>query len=117
MTAGTVKYVSKNNKSCGPHGITLIGMDGLHYTYCHGTTQLVPDRKVVPPGTELGLTGAEGDAKGPHLHFEIRTAPFKNKYTDTLCPQELLWRLYEGTQPAPDAQFVHSLPRTGCTHP
>lgn len=107
VTAGTVRYTT--SKSCGT-GITLVGMDGVHYTYCHGSKRIAEADQVVPPGTELGLTGETGSAKGPHLHFEIR---IDNKQH---CPQALLWDLYDSTQPAPDAHFVESLPTTGCSY-
>jgi hypothetical protein len=107
VTAGTATYTSVGN-ACGL-GIVLHGLDGVSYTYCHGSEREVANGVTVPPGTELGLTGNTGHSTGPHLHFQIT-------YKGTLrCPQSLLWALYDGTQPPPDAQTVHNLPTTGCT--
>jgi hypothetical protein len=106
VTAGKVTYTT--SEACGL-GITLIGMDGVHYTYCHSSQLLVPENAWVAPGTELGLSGDTGSAKGhPHLHFEIRIDRRQH------CPQPLLWDLYRGTKPPPDWSTVHDLPETGC---
>jgi hypothetical protein len=105
VTVGTIQYTT--NKTCGL-GITLIGADGVHYTYCHSSVRYVGPGDDVAPGDELGLTGATGSADGPHLHFQIRI----NK--QDRCPQDLLWALYDNTQPPPDAKFVDGLPATGC---
>jgi Peptidase family M23 len=103
VTAGRVVLLS--NKTCGSHGITLIGMDGVHYTYCHASEAFVSNGEQVGPGAELGLSGHEGSrSTGPHLHFEIRVDK------EQRCPQDLLWALYDGTQPPPDASFVKNLP-------
>jgi hypothetical protein len=109
ITAGHVVYL--DNKTCGT-GITLYGLDGVHYTYCHASERDAANGAKVLPGWELGLTGQSGDADGPHLHFEIRTQPFTKM--DTRCPQSLLWALYEASQPPPDASTVYDLPTTGC---
>ncbi len=110
VTAGQIRYTKPNNETCGPNGITLIGMDGVNYTYCHGSRRLVENGQKVPPGTELGLTGHTGSAKGPHLHFELRIHNVQH------CPQGLLWELYDGQQPPPDAKFVDELPQKGCSY-
>jgi hypothetical protein len=103
VTAGRVALFS--NKTCGSHGITLYGMDGVHYTYCHASEAFVEKGEEVTPGDELGLSGHEGSrSTGPHLHFEIRVDK------EQRCPQDLLWALYDGTQPPPDASFVKNLP-------
>lgn len=107
VTAGQVRVYS--NPTCGPHAITLTGMDDVHYTYCHASKAIVANGAKVPPGTELGLTGHEGSrSTGPHLHFEIRINNVQR------CPQDLLWALYDGTNPPPDAHSVDNLPETGC---
>jgi hypothetical protein len=109
VTAGKVTYTGDKG-TCGL-GITLIGLDGVHYTYCHSSKRIAENGEVVPPGTELGLSGNTSSKPiGPHLHFEIRI----NK--EQRCPQSLLWALYEGTQPPPDAKTVDALPAKGCTY-
>lgn len=106
VTAGTVK--SGASTSCGPFGIMLRGFDGIHYTYCHNSKRTVEIGQVVPPGTELGVVGGLGSAKGhAHLHFEIRLNGSK---ASQRCPQALLWDLYDNAHPAPDAKFVEALP-------
>jgi hypothetical protein len=103
VTAGKVSLFS--TPTCGSHGITLIGLDGVHYTYCHAEKALVENGVKVIPGTELGLSGHEGSrSTGPHLHFQVRVDKVDR------CPQDLLWNLYDGVQPAPDAAFVKRLP-------
>jgi murein DD-endopeptidase len=55
---------------CGT-GIVLHGLDGVTYTYCHGSAWFINNGGHVAPGEELGLTGNTGKPSGPHLHFQI----------------------------------------------
>lgn len=108
ITAGKVTYTSPGN-GCGT-GVQLHGLDGVTYTYCHGSKRLIAAGLTVPPGTELGLTGNTGHSFGPHLHLQILYAGKKR------CPQALLWDLYDGIQPPPDAHAVQTLPTRGCSY-
>jgi Peptidase family M23 len=109
VTAGIISYTNATG-ACGL-GIVLHGLDGVTYTYCHGSYRGPPDGEEVAPGTLLGLTGNTGHSSGPHLHFQI-------SYNAKLrCPQTLLWSLYDNTQPPPDSHTIYNLPTTGCIKP
>ncbi|MFK4144957.1 peptidoglycan DD-metalloendopeptidase family protein [Streptomyces sp. NPDC004065] len=49
--------------------------DGRYAQYAHLSRLSVSAGQAVAAGQKLGLSGATGNVTGPHLHFEIRTAP------------------------------------------
>ncbi|MFB7596204.1 peptidoglycan DD-metalloendopeptidase family protein [Streptomyces sp. NPDC056160] len=49
--------------------------DGMYTQYGHLSSIGVSVGQQVTPGQQIGLSGATGNATGPHLHFEARTAP------------------------------------------
>ncbi|GAA2522651.1 M23 family metallopeptidase [Streptomyces levis] len=49
--------------------------DGHYAQYAHLSQLSVTAGQAVSAGQQVGLSGATGNVTGPHLHFEIRTAP------------------------------------------
>ncbi|MET9495125.1 M23 family metallopeptidase [Streptomyces sp. NPDC006552] len=49
--------------------------DGTYTQYGHLSSLGVSVGQAVTPGQQIGLSGATGNATGPHLHFEARTTP------------------------------------------
>ncbi len=49
--------------------------DGKYTLYGHLSQPLVAAGQRVTEGERIGLSGATGNATGPHLHFEVRTGP------------------------------------------
>ncbi|MGV9498529.1 M23 family metallopeptidase [Streptomyces sp. NPDC003642] len=49
--------------------------DGNYAQYAHLSQLSVTAGQTVSAGQQVGLSGATGNVTGPHLHFEIRTAP------------------------------------------
>ncbi|WP_276573891.1 transglycosylase family protein [Streptomyces sp. 135] len=70
--AGTVASAGWN----GAYGnaVVLELPDGHFALYAHLSSIAVGQGEHVSPGTRLGLSGSTGNATGPHLHFEVRTA-------------------------------------------
>ncbi len=68
--AGTVAFAGWRNG----YGKTIVVNHGnrLQTLYAHLSKVSVRRGQRVRPGTSLGLTGATGQASGPHLHYEIR---------------------------------------------
>lgn len=49
--------------------------DGHYSQYGHMSSLSVSAGQTVTAGQQVGLSGATGNATGPHLHFEVRTGP------------------------------------------
>ncbi|NPV89580.1 MAG: M23 family metallopeptidase [Firmicutes bacterium] len=57
----------------GVYGNCVKVTDGSHlYLYAHLSQIQVTKGKAMKPGDKIGLVGATGNAKGSHLHFEVR---------------------------------------------
>ncbi|WP_196889279.1 peptidoglycan DD-metalloendopeptidase family protein [Aureivirga sp. CE67] len=67
---GKVRYV----KWHGGHGRTVVVRheNGLETVYAHMTKQLVKENQIVKQGDVLGTGGVTGNARGSHLHLEVR---------------------------------------------
>ena len=52
--------------------VLLDHRDGISTLYAHLSEILVVEGQAVTRDESLGLSGASGNATGPHLHFEIR---------------------------------------------
>ncbi|WP_231374003.1 M23 family metallopeptidase [Aureivirga marina] len=67
---GKVRYV----KWHGGHGRTVVVRhdNGLETVYAHLTKQLVKENQEVKQGEVLGTGGITGNARGSHLHLEVR---------------------------------------------
>lgn len=85
-TAGTIRYVDYQASAAGEYIVERLA-DGrdVFYAHCvrHSTT--VAPGQAVAAGTVLCQVGRTGDATGPHLHFELWPAG---------------WRDVKGTAPA-----------------
>ena len=52
--------------------VLLDHRDGISTLYAHLSEILVVEGQAVTRDESLGLSGASGNATGPHLHFEVR---------------------------------------------
>ncbi|MEW1719196.1 M23 family metallopeptidase [Streptomyces sp. NPDC093109] len=57
------------------NNVVLRMSDGTYTQYGHLSSIEVSVGQSLAPGQRLGLSGASGNATGPHLHFEARTGP------------------------------------------
>jgi murein DD-endopeptidase MepM/ murein hydrolase activator NlpD len=77
---GKVIYAGRGGGWGASYGIHVIIAHGTHrVVYAHLSSVNVKglkDRKV-KEGDILGLSGATGNATGPHLHLEARKAPYR----------------------------------------
>jgi murein DD-endopeptidase MepM/ murein hydrolase activator NlpD len=49
--------------------------DGKYLLYAHLSSKSVSVGQSVTVGQKVGAVGSTGNSSGPHLHFEVRTAP------------------------------------------
>tara|TARA_R100000152_G_C6691042_1_gene122655 strand:+ start:256 stop:738 length:483 start_codon:yes stop_codon:yes gene_type:complete len=68
---GVVIY--KGNFSMGGNVVFILGANWKIYYYAHLSEDNVSFGKFVRASQEIGLVGATGNAKVPHLHFSIMT--------------------------------------------
>lgn len=73
ITSGTVVAAGWG----GAYGnqVVIKHADGHYSQYGHLSSISVSAGQAVSAGQQLGLSGATGNATGPHLHFEVRTGP------------------------------------------
>ncbi|MFD4763059.1 peptidoglycan DD-metalloendopeptidase family protein [Streptomyces sp. NPDC058439] len=73
ITSGTVVAAGWG----GAYGnqVVIRHADGHYSQYGHLSSISVSAGQSVGTGQQLGLSGATGNATGPHLHFEVRTGP------------------------------------------
>ncbi|MGW3687218.1 M23 family metallopeptidase [Streptomyces sp. NPDC005125] len=73
MTSGTVVTAGWG----GAYGneVVIKHADGRYSQYGHLSALSVSVGRTVSAGQQIGLSGATGNATGPHLHFEVRTGP------------------------------------------
>lgn len=67
---GKVRYV----RSHAGHGKTVVirHENGLETVYAHLSKQLVEENQIVSKGEVIGKGGTTGNARGSHLHLEVR---------------------------------------------
>lgn len=66
---GKIVY-SSHGSAFGSHQIDVVCGDGTRDFYAHMPTRSVANGAHVDAGQQIGTVGAEGNATGPHLHFE-----------------------------------------------
>ncbi|MEU6925006.1 LysM peptidoglycan-binding domain-containing M23 family metallopeptidase [Streptomyces sp. NPDC046631] len=73
ITSGTVVAAGWG----GAYGnqVVVKHADGHYSQYGHLSSVSVSTGQTVGAGQQIGLSGATGNATGPHLHFEVRTGP------------------------------------------
>jgi murein DD-endopeptidase MepM/ murein hydrolase activator NlpD len=73
ITSGTVVTAGWG----GAYGnqVVIKHADGHYSQYGHMSSLSVSAGQAVSAGQQVGLSGATGNATGPHLHFEVRTGP------------------------------------------
>lgn len=76
---GTIEQVSTDPDGWGKY-IILRTKNGLYdLIHAHMSQWYVVRGQKVIAGDKLGLMGATGQVTGPHLHFEVRKAPWTNR--------------------------------------
>ncbi|NNG88010.1 transglycosylase family protein [Streptomyces cacaoi] len=73
VAAGEV--VAAGNGGAYGNQVVIKHADGKYTQYGHLSSVSVSVGRQVGAGTQIGLSGATGNATGPHLHFEVRTGP------------------------------------------
>ena len=74
---GVVIYTANLTSSYGTH-IIIQHANNLQTLYAHGTSGsiCVSPGQTVSRGQQIMLSGDTGNSSGPHLHFEVRVAPY-----------------------------------------
>ncbi|MFB7500539.1 M23 family metallopeptidase [Streptomyces sp. NPDC056161] len=72
-TVGSGTVVSAGWSGAYGYEIVIRMADGMYTQYGHLSSIGVSAGGQVTPGQQIGLSGATGNATGPHLHFEVRT--------------------------------------------
>ncbi|MCP5028813.1 MAG: peptidoglycan DD-metalloendopeptidase family protein [Actinomycetia bacterium] len=115
MVEGTVAVAFKSiavfDGSTGRCGstVTIEGVDGVRYTYCHLSEVEVTSGQTVVAGQRIGLTGGQpgtsgaGNTTGPHLHLAMSGGG------RALCPQPVILSILLGAPINPLAA-----PSSGC---
>jgi murein DD-endopeptidase MepM/ murein hydrolase activator NlpD len=73
VSNGTV--VSSDTSSAYGINVQIRNADGTYSLYAHLSAKYVSPGDTVTVGQQVGAVGSTGTSTGPHLHFEIRTAP------------------------------------------
>lgn len=71
--AGTV--VSSDGSSAYGINVQIKHDDGTYTLYAHLSGKVAAPGQAVAAGQTIGYVGSTGVSSGPHLHFEVRTAP------------------------------------------
>ena len=74
---GVVITTANLTTSYGTH-VVIQHAGGLQSWYAHGTSGsiCVSPGQTVSKGQQIMKSGNTGNSKGPHLHFEVRVAPY-----------------------------------------
>ena len=90
--------------TCGL-GVTIRDVEGVRWTYCHGSNATVALNDEVEAGRQIMWSGNTGRSGTPHLHLEIRVGGARR------CPQRLLRALLSSSALPP----LSGLPSQECT--
>ncbi|MGA5643349.1 peptidoglycan DD-metalloendopeptidase family protein [Streptomyces cinereoruber] len=72
---GPGKVVSASRVAAYGRQVIIRHADGMYTQYAHMSELKVSAGDTVKGGQVIGLSGADGNVDGPHLHFEVRTGP------------------------------------------
>lgn len=86
---GVVMVTDNLPNSYGTY-VVIQHANGMQSYYGHGTrgSICVSPGQTVKKGQQIMLSGSTGNSSGPHLHFELRTAPYSYKYSATAYGQD-----------------------------
>ncbi|MFF8387735.1 peptidoglycan DD-metalloendopeptidase family protein [Streptomyces kanasensis] len=73
--AGPGNVVSASRVNAYGRQVIIRHADGMYTQYAHMSELKVSAGDTVKGGQVIGLSGADGNVSGPHLHFEVRTGP------------------------------------------
>lgn len=87
--AGVVMITDNLPNSYGTY-VVIQHTNGMQSYYGHGTrgSICVSPGQIVSKGQKIMLSGSTGNSSGPHLHFEIRKAPYSYSYSATAYGQD-----------------------------
>lgn len=87
--AGVVMITDNLTSSYGTY-VVIRHANGMQSYYGHGTrgSICVSPGQSVKKGQQIMLSGSTGNSSGPHLHFELRTAPYSYRYSATAYGQD-----------------------------
>lgn len=71
---GKVVYCD-HGSAFGYHQLEIVPGDGTRDFYAHMTNRAPANGSQIDAGATVGKVGAEGNATGPHLHFERHSVP------------------------------------------
>ena len=112
IDAGKVVYAGRGGGWGGAYGLQVIVQHGSHRViYAHLSSINIKglrDKKVAE-GDLIGLSGASGNAMGPHLHLEARKAPYRYN-VDAVNPMPLITGEPEPTDAPKPAKKAASAP-------
>lgn len=87
--AGVVMITDNLTLSYGTY-VVIRHANGMQSYYGHGTrgSICVSPGQIVKKGQQIMLSGSTGNSSGPHLHFELRTAPYSYRDSATAYGQD-----------------------------
>ena len=87
--AGVVMITDNLTSSYGTY-VVIQHANGMQSYYGHGTrgSICVSPGQTVSKGQKIMLSGSTGNSSGPHLHFELRTSPYRYSYSATAYGQD-----------------------------
>lgn len=95
---GVVYYVGSDASSGYGYHVVVQMTNGTRHWYGHmKTPPYVRVGDTVNPQTVLGIVGSTGNSSGPHVHWEIRTAPYAYDFTCWVNPSPRT-KLYDTIQ-------------------
>ncbi len=120
---GLVAYADNGVRGFG-HCVMLVHADGAVSLYAHLSRITVQPGWRATRGERLGLVGATGIARGPHLHFELReggrTRDPEPRFAAIPGRPAAVVRVAAPRSPAPppgpDAPRAHAARRARCGH-